>query len=38
MKLFHEKMKARMPAVAMPGVDSGRVIRRNAPMGVSPST
>ena len=27
-----------MPAVAMPGRDSGNVIRRNAPMWVRPST
>ena len=38
MKLFHEKMKDRMPAVAMPATESGRVMRRNAPIGVSPST
>jgi hypothetical protein len=38
MKLFQEKMKDRMPAVATPGTDSGRVIFRNAPMWVSPST
>src|SRR5450759_5964332 len=38
MKLFHEKMNDRMPAVARPGADSGSVTRMKAPIGVSPST
>src|SRR5690606_23604778 len=38
MKLFHEKMNDRIVAVAMPGTDSGSVIRKNAPIAVRPST
>src|SRR5690625_4136439 len=38
MKLLHAKKNDRMLAVAMPGADSGRVMRANAPMGVTPST
>ena len=38
MKLFQEKMKDRIPAVAMPPMDRGRVMWAKAPMGVSPST
>jgi len=38
MKLFQLKMNDRMPAVAMPGVDSGSMRCQNEPIGVSPST
>src|SRR5690625_7269563 len=38
MKLFHAKMNDRMLAVAMPGADSGRVMRAKAPRGGRPST
>ena len=38
MKLFQLKMNDRMPAVAMPGVESGSMRCRKAPMWVSPST
>ena len=38
MKLFHEKMKDSIPAVAIPGVDSGILMCKKAPILVSPST
>src|SRR5690606_23980479 len=38
MKLFQLKMNDRIVAVAMPGTDSGSVIRKNAPIAVRPST